>query len=77
MALALGEEDEHSPVAHAVRQTLSLLEAQGHRLRGPIAWIWVGERSRDGLVFGLDAQDTAFIYAILDQIAIVEEGDAR
>jgi len=77
VALALGEEDEHSPVAKAVRQALGHLEAQGHRLRGPVAWILVGERSRDALVVGLDAQDTAFISAILDQIATVEEGEAR
>jgi hypothetical protein len=73
VAIALGEEEDRSPVAMAVRQALDHLEVKGHRLRGPIAWIWVGERSRDALVFGLDAQDTAFIYEILDQIAAVEE----
>ena len=52
----------------AVEQSLAQLEQQGGMLRGPVARIWQGERERDALVEGLDAQHTLFVERILELI---------
>jgi len=50
----------------AVELSLAQLEQQGGMLRGPVARIWQGERERDTLVEGLDAQNTLLVERILE-----------
>jgi len=63
-AIAAGDEEQRP----AVEQALAELEGQGWMLRGPVARIWQGERERDALVEGLDAQHTLFVERILELI---------
>jgi len=60
--IAAGDDGQRA----AVEQSLAQLEQQGGMLRGPVAQIWQGERERDALVEGLDAQDTLLVERILE-----------
>ena len=61
-AIAVGNEAQRP----AVEQALAQLEQQGWMLRGPVAQIWQGEREREALVEGLDAQHTLLVERILE-----------
>ncbi|RRR73445.1 MAG: tetratricopeptide repeat protein [Candidatus Viridilinea halotolerans] len=60
-----------------VVQTLAQMEQSGWMLRGPVERIWQGERDRDTLVAGLDAQDTSLIERVLALVDAYERGARR
>jgi len=69
--VALGDDGPRA----AIEQALAQLEAKGWRLSAAVARILAGERERDALVAGLDAQDTALIDRVLALVAERERGE--
>ena len=67
-AIALGNDTLRSVVTPRLAQ----LEQNGWQLREPVERIWSGERDRDRLMAGLNAQETLLIERVLDLVRALE-----